>query len=79
MPTVMKVCAAAAIMGLLVAAGRYGLAHVAGRGVWPDLIALGGLIPLGTAAYGVILWRMKIEGVEELQALLQRWRARIFA
>ena len=71
-----KVCAAAVVMGLLVAAGRYGLRYVAGRGVWPDLLALGGLIPLGTAAYGVILWKMKVEGVEELQALLQRWRAK---
>jgi hypothetical protein len=46
--------------------------------VWPDLLALGGLIPLGTAAYGVILWKMKVEGVEELQALLERWRAKSF-
>jgi putative peptidoglycan lipid II flippase len=76
LPTVLKVCGAAAAMGLLVAAGRYGLRYVAGRGVWPDLLALGGLIPLGTAAYGAILWKMKVEGVEELQALLQRWRGK---
>ena len=76
MPTVLKVCGAAAVMGLLVVAGRYGLRSVAGRGVWPDLLALGALIPLGTAAYGVILWKMNVEGVEELQALLQRWRAK---
>jgi hypothetical protein len=76
LPTVLKVCAAAAVMGLLVAAGRYGLGYVAGRGVWSDLLALGGLIPLGTAVYGVILWKMKVEGVEELQTLLRRWRAK---
>jgi putative peptidoglycan lipid II flippase len=76
LPTVLKVCGAAAVMGVLVVAGRYGLRYVAGRGVWPDLLALGALIPLGTAAYGVILWKMNVEGVEELQALLQRWRAK---
>jgi putative peptidoglycan lipid II flippase len=76
LPTVMKVCAAAVVMGLLVVAGRKGLGYVAGRGVWSDLLALGGLIPLGAVAYGAVLWKMNVEGIDEVQALLRQWRAK---
>lgn len=43
------------------------------EGFWRDALAVGGLIPLGVAVYGVALWGLKIEGREELLALWQRW------
>ena len=39
-----------------------------------DLIAVLGLIPIGILAYALVLWLLRIEGGEELQALLRRRR-----
>jgi len=36
-----------------------------------DVLAVVGLIPLACAVYGGLLWALKIEGREELQALLR--------
>ena len=75
-PTLVKVSAAAVLMGLLITLGWRGWSALAGRGFLADLIALGGFIPLGVALYGAVLWRTKIEGKDELMALLRRWRAK---
>ena len=51
------------------------------RGVWPgsrgaDLAAIGGLIPLGVAVYAGTLWALRVEGREDLAAMLAKVRGR---
>ena len=71
-PSVAKVVAAALAMGLLVGAGWHGL-QGAGLGArMRDLLALVGLIPLGVAVYGALLWLLKVEGREEFAELSSR-------
>jgi putative peptidoglycan lipid II flippase len=68
-----KITVATAVMGALVGAGWFGLRQtVAGRAA--DLLAVLGLIPLACVIYGALLWGLKIEGREELQAMLARLR-----
>jgi hypothetical protein len=43
-----------------------------------DLVAVLGLIPLGVAVYGVVLWLVKIEGHDEFSTLLGKLRAKFF-
>jgi putative peptidoglycan lipid II flippase len=71
-PSVARVLAAALAMGVVVAAGRLGLSALNLRPRTADVLAVLALIPLGAAAYGVLLWRLRIEGREELAALLRK-------
>jgi putative peptidoglycan lipid II flippase len=41
-----------------------------------DLVAVLGLIPLGVAVYGAVLWLVKIEGHDEFSTLLGKLRAK---
>jgi putative peptidoglycan lipid II flippase len=46
---------------------------------WTDLAAVCVVIPLGAAAYGGLLWLLRIEGREEIEQLLRDrlgWRTR---
>ncbi len=70
--TVAKVAAASALMGAFVAAGWQVWAGVVGRGGWGDAGALALLIPAGVALYAGLLWALRIEGRDELRALLLR-------
>ena len=72
-PSLGKVSLATLAMAAVVGGGWMGLR---GGGKLADWLAIGGLIPLGVAVYGAILWKTKIEGIDELQALLQRWRGK---
>jgi putative peptidoglycan lipid II flippase len=74
-PSVGKVLAATAAMSMLVWAGWTAL-QAAGWGRIGDVLALVGLIPLGILAYGAVLWRLKIEGHEDLAAVWLKIRAR---
>jgi putative peptidoglycan lipid II flippase len=68
-----KITVATAVMSALVGASWFGLRQaVAGRAA--DLLAVLVLIPLACAVYGVLLWMLKIEGREELQAMLAKVR-----
>ena len=68
-----KITLATAGMAAVVAVGWWLMQRmVAGRGA--DLIAVLVLIPLACAVYGLLLWSLKIEGREELQAMLARVR-----
>ena len=68
-----KITVATAVMSVLVGAGWFGLRQaVAGRAA--DLLAVLVLIPLACIAYGLVLWMLKIEGREELQAMLAKVR-----
>jgi putative peptidoglycan lipid II flippase len=49
----------------------------AGLGVrLTELVAVGGLIPIGIGVYALALWLLRIEGREELAVLLRRLRGR---
>jgi len=74
-----KVVAASAIMALVVAAAWW-----AWRGAVPaskvsDAVAILTIIGVGVATYGGVLWGLKIEGREELKAMLLRRRPRVGA
>jgi putative peptidoglycan lipid II flippase len=76
--TVCKVLAGTALMGLVVRTGLKLLTH-AGLGVrLTELVAVGGLIPIGIGAYALALWLLRIEGREELAAMFRRFRGRAF-
>ncbi|HEY0967313.1 MAG TPA: murein biosynthesis integral membrane protein MurJ [Opitutaceae bacterium] len=76
-PSLVRVLAAAAGMGLVVAVAWRGLLAGLGSGVLTDVLALVVLIPSGVAVYGALLWAMKIEGRDDLVALVDRLKARL--
>jgi putative peptidoglycan lipid II flippase len=64
--------------------GTLAMAAVVGGGWWfvrrvhgADVIAVFGLIPLGVAVYAAALWALKIEGREELAALVAKVRGKL--
>jgi hypothetical protein len=59
-------------MGAVVAGGWQGLQALALGSRMTDLLAIGGLIPVGIGAYAVTLWTLRIEGRHELEVLLAR-------
>jgi putative peptidoglycan lipid II flippase len=75
-PSVGKVVVATLIMGLVVGGGWHGLQAIRFGPRARDVLALAGLIPLGVACYGAALWALRIEGREDLVAILSRLRAK---
>jgi putative peptidoglycan lipid II flippase len=78
-PYVAKVLAGSLAMGLVVWGGWHALSGMdlvfslgRLRMQGADLIAIFGLIPLGVLAYGGVLWALRIEGLEDLQAMIRR-------
>ncbi|MFZ5496042.1 MAG: murein biosynthesis integral membrane protein MurJ [Verrucomicrobiota bacterium] len=71
-----KIVVAAALMSGVVWLGARGVAAAGLPGLWPDLVVVAGVIPASAAFYGGLLWLMKIEGRDELQAVLQRLRGK---
>lgn len=66
-----------AVLGMaVVVAGGWRFVLTQPIGFWRDALALGGLIPLGIAAYGAALWLLKIEGREELVAIWRRFKGK---
>jgi putative peptidoglycan lipid II flippase len=76
LPNLGKIVVASGLMGGFVWAGLRLASAVFVAGAVRDVVVVLALIPLAAAAYGALLWVMKIEGREELEALLQRWRRR---
>lgn len=74
LPNLAKIALAGALMGVAVWGGVKVLALLALLVRLHDLAVIGGLIPLAVAVYGALLWMLKIEGRDELAALLQRFR-----
>jgi putative peptidoglycan lipid II flippase len=75
-PSVAKILAATAAMGVVVEAGRRGLIAGLGAGRATDLAAVAGLIPAGLMVYAGALWVLRIEGREEFAALWKKLRGR---
>jgi len=74
-PSLARILLATAAMSGVVAAGWWGLGRVV-PGRVGDVIAVFGLIPLACAVYAALLWALKIEGREELSAMLRSKFAR---
>ena len=71
-PSVVKVFIGTAAMALVVAGGAHALPllGLGGRGV--DIACVAILVPVGITAYGLALWLLRIEGREDLEAILSR-------
>jgi putative peptidoglycan lipid II flippase len=67
-PSVAKVGGATAVMAAVVGGGRWALRDLKGA----DALEVLGLIPLGVATYGAVLWSLRIEGRKDLEAMLAR-------
>jgi len=76
LPNLGKIALASALMGAVVWGGEQLLARVALAGKAHDLVVVAGLIPLAAAVYGGLLWVLKIEGREDLEALFRKLRAK---
>lgn len=71
-----KVLTAAGVMTLVVAGGWWAWSRVAPAGNWAGAAGLGVMIMTGALVYGALLWIMRIEGREDLAAMLGRLRAK---
>jgi putative peptidoglycan lipid II flippase len=72
LPSLGKVALGAAVMAGVVEAGWIGARHLGVGPAATALIGLIGLIPLGVAVYGLVLWKLHIEGRTEIEAMLVR-------
>jgi len=79
LPSVGRILAATAVMTLAVWGGLQLVALLPLGGKARDLVEVVGLIPAACAVYAVLLWMFKIEGREDLEALLKKLRARFAA
>lgn len=70
--TIVKILAGTVAMGAAVAGGWWAIRGVYGA----DVVAVFGLIPAGVAVYAGVLWALKIEGREELAAIVAKIRKR---
>ncbi len=77
LPNLGKIFVASALMGATVWVGvrLLGMLPLAGKA--QDFVIVAGLIPAACAVYGALLWALKIEGREELGALLAKFKGRI--
>jgi putative peptidoglycan lipid II flippase len=72
LPSLAKVLAGSAAMAAVVAAGAR-LLQGSGLGARAaDAVSVAALVPLGVCAYGLVLWFLRIEGRDELEAVLAR-------
>jgi putative peptidoglycan lipid II flippase len=71
-PSVAKVLLAALGMGVVVWAGRLGVAGMALGVRTTEALEVLALIPAGAIVYGILLWFLRIEGREELASLVQK-------
>lgn len=77
LPSLGKIVAATAVMAVFVWLGARGLARVSPAAHLGDLLVVAVLMPAAAALYGALLWAWRIEGREDLQAIVDRVRARI--
>jgi putative peptidoglycan lipid II flippase len=67
-PSLAKVLGATAVMAAVVGGGWRAIQGMHGA----SALAVFALIPVGVATYGIVLWRLRIEGRPELEAMLRR-------
>jgi putative peptidoglycan lipid II flippase len=74
--TLGKIFAGTMVMSAAVAAGWLAIGQAVGGRRLADVLAIFGLIPVAVAVYGIALWALRIEGREELGALVAKLRGR---
>jgi putative peptidoglycan lipid II flippase len=72
-----KIIGASVLMGLAVAGGWWAWSHWVAASKTGDAIGLVVLITAGVIIYGGMLWALRIEGREDLAALLNKFKAKI--
>jgi hypothetical protein len=72
-----KILLAAMAMGAVVGGAWWGWTHFVPLSAWSDAIGLLVVIAIGVAVYGGILWSWKIEGRDDLAAILNRLRRKL--
>jgi hypothetical protein len=72
LPSFLKVLLGTVVMAVVVGAGWFGVQSLRFGGTTSALIAVLGLIPAGVAVYGLVLWKLEIEGRDEIGAMLAR-------
>jgi putative peptidoglycan lipid II flippase len=72
LPSLGKVAVGTAVMAGVVEAGWFGVRHLGLGPAAAALVSVVGLIPAAVAVYGLILWKLRIEGRDEIEALLAR-------
>ena len=71
-----KVVVAAGVMGAMVTAGWWAWSHYAHAGKLADALGLLVLIGVGVLVYAALVWWMRIEGRDDLAAVLGKVRAK---
>jgi len=72
LPSLGKVAVGAAVMAGVVEAGWVGARHLGLGQAATALVGVVALIPAGVAVYGLVLWKLRIEGRSEIEAMLVR-------
>jgi putative peptidoglycan lipid II flippase len=76
LPSLARILIATAVMSAVVYGGTLLVGKCGLSGRMQDLVKVVGLIPLACIAYGSLLWILKIEGREEIEALMAKFLAR---
>lgn len=71
-PSLAKVALGTAVMAAVVEAGWIGAGHLGLGAAATAAIGVCGLIPLAVVVYGATLWKLRIEGRDEIEAMLAR-------
>jgi type II secretory pathway component PulF len=71
-PSIAKVLGGTVVMAAAVAGGWRAIAALGLGSRAADAAAVAVLVPAGIAVYGFTLWKLRIEGREELESLLSR-------
>jgi putative peptidoglycan lipid II flippase len=71
-PSVARVFGGTAVMAAVVGGGWWALGALRLEMRATDALAVGALIPLGVGAYGLTLWLLRIEGRQEIAAMLEK-------
>jgi putative peptidoglycan lipid II flippase len=74
-----KVLLGTAAMAAVVVGGGYLLGRTGLSGRGRDVVAVTVLIPAAVLIYASVLWRLKIEGLDELSAVITRFRGKLTA
>lgn len=67
-----KVAAASVVMAAAVAGTRLGWEHGIGTGAWRDLASLAASVATGAVVFFAAAWALRVEGREEVVALIRR-------
>jgi putative peptidoglycan lipid II flippase len=76
LPSLVRILIATAVMSAVVLGGALLVGKCGLNGRMQDLVKVVGLIPLACVAYGSLLWILKIEGREEIEALMAKFLRR---